>query len=550
MKSYVLLIIFSFLLLVVAEVDAYNLPVKCECFYFSMNSCIYKTYKDRSFYWCTTKDRNSLMYPYTLISDALWDSLIKEPIFYYEYRHNMNITNETLNLYLECKTKELENWIRQYKCPPMQKPFSFEEIRKNYDTGIAKNQKIDQRLREEFRYLYKFCYKSHHHNPQTYFDNGFLEYIEGNVVEAAELTEKYLNACKESDCVAEIAPSHLVTLGQSYMELSQYQRAIEAFSEAIRKDPVNKEAHFYRSQAFFETGKFEKAMQDYLASKNEQTISDHLDHVPTEFTGALILAIGKGATEATIDFVPSMCNSIYGLGETLWAQTVKQWTRIPLVDDIKEIKQFSKACYDLSDSFVDYCKRIDENTLLNCSEQLKGLYNRYDQLSPAEKGELIGYSLGRYGTDICAGGAAVKLIAAARNLKKANAVLNMEAMALDNKALKSSALKHNLERERYFQNVKIQIDKQNKHVVGKHNYDPRKSTLTHNDPDQLLKKYAGTGQKVRGNPGECGYQEIVNFEEQIGFHVDGVTGENIGTSWGKIHYAQDGAHIVPTTPRK
>ena len=53
---------------------------------------------------------------------------------------------------------------------------------------------------------------------------------------------------------------------------------------------------------------------------------------------------------------------------------------------------------------------------------------------------------------------------------------------------------------------------------------------------------------VRGSIGESGYQEIVNFGENIGYSInrDGI--ETL-TSWGKIHYSKDGAHIVPTLPR-
>jgi hypothetical protein len=34
----------------------------------------------------------------------------------------------------------------------------------------------------------------------------------------------------------------------------------------------------------------------------------------------------------------------------------------------------------------------------------------------------------------------------------------------------------------------------------------------------------------------------------IGYAVDEATGESTATTWGKIHYAKDGVHIVPTEP--
>ena len=50
-------------------------------------------------------------------------------------------------------------------------------------------------------------------------------------------------------------------------------------------------------------------------------------------------------------------------------------------------------------------------------------------------------------------------------------------------------------------------------------------------------------------PGTHGYQEIINFNEFIGYSVERETGKKTATSWGKIHYAKDGIHIVPTEPR-
>ena len=46
------------------------------------------------------------------------------------------------------------------------------------------------------------------------------------------------------------------------------------------------------------------------------------------------------------------------------------------------------------------------------------------------------------------------------------------------------------------------------------------------------------------------YQEVVDCGEFIGYVVNPDTGEKVATTWAKIHYAKDGAHIVPTLPRK
>jgi hypothetical protein len=105
-------------------------------------------------------------------------------------------------------------------------------------------------------------------------------------------------------------------------------------------------------------------------------------------------------------------------------------------------------------------------------------------------------------------------------------------------------------------NLTIQWDKQGKHIEGHKNYELLKkrqnhpSIFKHNDPERLVRDHAGTGTKYNGEiPGLPGYVEVIDFNEFIGYAVDPFTGNATATTWGKIHYAQDGVHIVPTKPR-
>jgi hypothetical protein len=45
-------------------------------------------------------------------------------------------------------------------------------------------------------------------------------------------------------------------------------------------------------------------------------------------------------------------------------------------------------------------------------------------------------------------------------------------------------------------------------------------------------------------------REIVDFKENIGFFVSPVDTERVPTSWGVIHYAPDGCHIIPAKSEK
>ncbi|HLF77135.1 MAG TPA: polymorphic toxin type 50 domain-containing protein [Dehalococcoidia bacterium] len=92
--------------------------------------------------------------------------------------------------------------------------------------------------------------------------------------------------------------------------------------------------------------------------------------------------------------------------------------------------------------------------------------------------------------------------------------------------------------------VPVQINsRQARHQVGSQSYSPGRSVLTHPDPKALLDKHAFTGQRVAGKLGEAGYRERVNFGEVIGLYNG-----TAPTTNGVIHWANDGAHIVPARP--
>jgi hypothetical protein len=255
----------------------------------------------------------------------------------------------------------------------------------------------------------------------------------------------------------------------------------------------------------------------------------------------------QGTAEAAIDFVPSLCSSAYGLGETLWAVN-------PLnPQSVENTNQFASACYEMAECVVDYCKNVDWETVDGYVDQVKTLYERFDQLNDSEKGSLIGYTVGKYGVDLFAGGAVVKSVSTYRKLRTANRLCNLEAMAVSNankEAIVASSLKHASERESFFKNVTIEIDKQNKHVVGKHNFELGKSEFVHSDPQNLLSKFAGKGKPINNKAlGTPDYRERVDFGELIGYYVNEENpGIKLPTTKGTIRYSKKGAHIIPSHP--
>lgn len=337
-----------------------------------------------------------------------------------------------------------------------------------------------------------------------------------------------------------------------------YHEAIEALNKAIEKDPSNKEAHFQRAIAYFETGSFDLALNDYLSSEKGE---DLIHTVPLtlsensykEFSESLLTSMVAASVDAAIEFVPSMCYSVYGAGEALWTNWVKQQSRTPIVDDIAEVQQLAQACYEMGEYFADYWKSVDGDTTLNCVEQLRALGDRFDELSPSEKGELIGGVIGTYGVDIFAGGAVIKGISTFKKLRDANRICNLEMMALSQahkESIVATALEHNAQRASFFENVTIHWDRQNKHIPGKHNYIEGRGILTHANPQKLIKEFAGTGiPKNMTQPGIPGYVERVDFKQVIGYWIDEAQPHiKLPTTKGTIKYSKKGAHIVPSDP--
>jgi hypothetical protein len=337
-----------------------------------------------------------------------------------------------------------------------------------------------------------------------------------------------------------------------------YDKAIKYLSDSIRLDPSNKETYFTRATAYFETGQFDLAINDYLIS--DKTMKVSRSKIPSkDFTKALCKSLCKGAAESAVDFVPSLCSTTYGMGKTLWA-TAKA--------PVESTKAFSSACYEMGKCFVDYCKTVDSNTIDGYIDHLKDLYNQFDHLNDNEKGELIGHTIGKYGVEIFAGGLVIggtikggKVLvngtSAYRKLKNVNRACNLEAMTISSvnkEKIVAESLKHAAERENYFKNVKIHWDKQNKHIPGKHNFEQGKGIISIEQQklEMLVKEHVGKGQRIFGEFGETGFVERVDFGTIIGQYAPGPNldpTQYLPTTKGIIKYAKDGkVHVIPSDP--
>lgn len=94
----------------------------------------------------------------------------------------------------------------------------------------------------------------------------------------------------------------------------------------------------------------------------------------------------------------------------------------------------------------------------------------------------------------------------------------------------------------------IEKGKQGKHILGDNNYIDGRSylTITKQEAQELVNKYAGTGTFEFDRNGNVKKKELIIADKTIGVNIDNKTGEKSYTNRFYIHYSKKGTHIVPT----
>ncbi len=415
------------------------------------------------------------------------------------------------------------------------------------------------KLQDKFDDVYKTCnyllkkifiYCLENHQVEGILVRNALEaFFQKEYFEAIDWLRQLLIILEgQSFSPTDVSKVYLLT-GQLQSEYGQYAEAIQSLTQAIIKSPDEREAYLERATAYFELGDFEKAIEDYLHINIDSTSrqADLNWQQATEIGLGIGSGILKGIVQGSSEFLPEILNSLHGFSRGLWACCTH-----PI--------GASTAFVNASLSCIEYIKtHSSEEMIALLVPELRELLEQFDQLKDFQKGQAIGQVIGKYGIDIFLAQGSVKIIRGYRELKRANQTMTLEALTnpKERQKILQEATSYWAHREQTLKssNLKIQWDKQGKHLEGHKNYtlEENKSILKHSDPNELVKKYAGKGIKVSHSdtfPGQPGYKEVVDFNEFIGYKVDKKTGLKTPTNRGTIHYAKDGVHIVPTEPGK
>jgi tetratricopeptide (TPR) repeat protein len=396
-------------------------------------------------------------------------------------------------------------------------------------------------LQLHFLPLYSYCLENHPH-PKIYYERGMVLFHRGETPDALDDIRNFIDWAEKNDQKDLLSSDLYLQEGKVYAELGLYDKAVEELNKAIQKDPANKEAYFERAGAYFERGDFDYALSDFLASDVKSSPINPKDQISLEYATGLIAGTTQGIYQGTVEYVPNLLGSFYGLNNGLWSFLAHPY------QVSSDLVQACQACAD----FIH--NHSTPEIIQELVPELKELAQNWDTLSQFCRGELIGTVIGKYGVEIFAGIGTTKAIAAFQNLKRANNLLTFELAALDKKnraLLAAQAIEKAQNRKKILSvaNLKIIHDRQGKHIPGRHNFDPQKSEWTHPNPQKLIDEFAGSGQKINAKtPGTPGYRERVNFKEKIGVWKSEDGSLQKETTVGMIIYAKEGVHIIPLKP--
>ena len=233
-----------------------------------------------------------------------------------------------------------------------------------------------------YHQIFDDCIRRHQWSGSMYC-RGLLDFQQGNFISAFDDISKYININEKRGKEEILSDEAYYFKGLLASEVGSYNDAIVHLSRAIVKNPKHKEAYFERAVAYFELGKFDLALKDYL-EKGKEAVSQLPLEDPNfyDFGVGMIIGAANGVNEASIEFLPSICASARGVGNLLWT-TISHPIATP--------KQFATAVVE----FCNFLRTSDKGELAQILvPEMYNLVVNWDTLSYKDRGELAGYTMG------------------------------------------------------------------------------------------------------------------------------------------------------------
>ncbi|MBM3191989.1 MAG: hypothetical protein FJZ63_04995, partial [Chlamydiae bacterium] len=364
-----------------------------------------------------------------------------------------------------------------------------------------------------YRAIFMNCLEKH--QPEGIAFHSALEhFLTGDYYGAIEDINLLISLAEKNSSKNTLIAKLYLLKGQVQSESCLYSDAIVALTEAIDKNPNQKEAFFERAVSYFELGDFDRSLEDYLSSNIRSGSTDITSILTRSFALGLSKGVLTGGAQATKEFIPSMLASLQGIGHGLWA-----FAQDP-IEVSTDLVQAARNC-------VEFIKQnTSKKMIASIVPEFAELLESWHKIEEKEKGEMVGLLIGKYGVELFAGTGLVKGMRLYRELKQANHLLTFETMAISRRnqeIIKAVAAEKAAARKILLKtNLTIKPDAQGKHLIGHKNYEPwrNRSITEHPDLQSLVNKFAGTGiKKGPIRPGAPGYKETIDFKEFIGYFV-------------------------------
>jgi tetratricopeptide (TPR) repeat protein len=191
--------------------------------------------------------------------------------------------------------------------------------------------------------------------------------------------------------------------GQEALKTKSYDQAIDNFDKALTINPNNQDIYLNRAYAYLEKGDFDQSLNDFNAynqQKNQQPEKSSKLNNCIDFSVGFSKGITKGAFESGKQLLSFAGQAITHPIET------------------------SSGIYEAFSNLASFTKSQEWKALSKTlAPEACELINKWETLSPSERGEQTGYIIGKYGADLLIPGAATKVIAEGINGAKELAII-------------------------------------------------------------------------------------------------------------------------------
>ncbi|HEY5235213.1 MAG TPA: tetratricopeptide repeat protein [Rhabdochlamydiaceae bacterium] len=187
---------------------------------------------------------------------------------------------------------------------------SINTLQKEYPQRIEALKRAESQIDEIFSEIIENCV-TEHENSDAFYQRGLFNFYRGLNLEAFEDMLRYLKTNNPED------NNTYVYKGKIESELGLYDQAINSLSRALEKNPDLEDVYFERAVAYFETGKYASALQDFKASRFKSTPLDS-DQSNFDFaTGLIALGALEGVVKETAELAVNLPGSLFSLFENL-----------------------------------------------------------------------------------------------------------------------------------------------------------------------------------------------------------------------------------------